>query len=79
MDTNPPLHGDPTRDRVEGTWHMFKGKIREKWGDLTDDDLDRTEGRREQLIGYLQEKSGREREELERDVDDLARRLHYAW
>ena len=40
-------------DRVEGNWKQMKGKIKEKWGDLTDDDLDKIAGRREQLEGTI--------------------------
>jgi len=42
-------------NRVEGDWKQMKGKIKEKWGNLTDDDLDVINGRREQLEGKLQE------------------------
>jgi uncharacterized protein YjbJ (UPF0337 family) len=49
-------------DRVEGDWKQFKGKIKEKWGNLTDDDLDRVAGRREQLEGLIQERYGIEKE-----------------
>lgn len=65
------------RDAARMTWMRFKGRLKEAWGGLTDDDLDRLEGRRDQLIGYLQEKSGRSREALERDVDDVSRDAGY--
>jgi uncharacterized protein YjbJ (UPF0337 family) len=45
-------------DRMEGNWKQFKGKIQEQWGKLTDDDLDVAEGRREQLVGRIQERHG---------------------
>ena len=45
-------------DRMEGNWKQFKGKIQEQWGKLTDDDLDVFEGRREQLVGRIQERHG---------------------
>ena len=72
---------DPSADasRVEANWHQLKGYLREKWGDLTDDELDRMEGQREQLLGYLQERTARERAEIERDIEDLSRRAQYAW
>lgn len=54
---------------MKGNWKQIKGKIRETWGDITDDELDKLEGRREQLVGYLQEKSGRERQEVEDRLD----------
>ena len=43
-------------DRVEGNWKQFKGKVKEQWGDLTDDDLDRIAGKRDQLEGKIQER-----------------------
>ena len=41
-------------DRVQGNWKQFSGKVKEKWGDLTDDDLTQINGNREQLEGRLQ-------------------------
>jgi uncharacterized protein YjbJ (UPF0337 family) len=58
------------RDQMEGNWKQLKGRIKEKWGDLTDDELDRTEGRREQISGLLQERYGMGREDAERELDD---------
>jgi uncharacterized protein YjbJ (UPF0337 family) len=61
-------------DRIEGNWKQFKGKVREQWGDLTDDDLDRINGRKDQLQGLIQERYGKSKDEASRDVDDwLAR------
>lgn len=61
-------------DRIEGNWKQFKGKVRENWGDLTDDDLDRIDGRREQLEGLVQERYGKTKDEASRAVDEwLAR------
>jgi uncharacterized protein YjbJ (UPF0337 family) len=62
-------------DRIEGNWNQFKGNVREKWGDLTNDDLDRIGGNREQLIGRLQERYGLMRDQAERHVDAWARDL----
>lgn len=62
-------------DRIEGNWQEFKGKVKEKWGDLTDDDLDRIEGRKDQLIGSLQKRYGYARDVAEREADDFARAL----
>lgn len=45
-------------DIIEGDWNEFKGRIREKWGKLTDDDLDVIDGQEEQLIGFLQKRYG---------------------
>ena len=41
-------------DRIEGSWTELKGKVKEKWGQLTDDDLEQAAGRRVQLLGILQ-------------------------
>lgn len=57
-------------DIVEGNWKEFKGKARETWGELTDDELAETEGRREQLVGLVQQKYGHARNEAERQVDE---------
>ena len=43
-------------NRVEGNWKQVKGSVKEKWGQLTDDDLDTINGRREQLEGKIQER-----------------------
>ncbi|HEY8489648.1 MAG TPA: CsbD family protein [Dehalococcoidia bacterium] len=49
----------------EGRWNQVKGKIREAWGNLTDDELEQTKGNRDQLIGKIQEKTGESREKIE--------------
>lgn len=56
-------------DIIEGKWMQLKGDIRGKWGKLTDDDLDVIAGKRDKLVGVLQERYGRTRDEVERDVD----------
>jgi uncharacterized protein YjbJ (UPF0337 family) len=61
------------RDWIEGNWKQFKGKVRERWGRLTDDDLDVIAGRREQLVGRIQELYGSSKSEIERDLDQLDR------
>jgi uncharacterized protein YjbJ (UPF0337 family) len=60
-------------DRIEDNWKQFKGKVKEKWGDLTDDDLDQAAGKRDQLIGRLQARYGYERDRAERELDELVR------
>jgi uncharacterized protein YjbJ (UPF0337 family) len=62
-------------NRVEGNWKQFKGKAKEKWGKLTDDDLNVIEGRREQLEGKLQQRYGFAKDQIHRDVDDWFRTL----
>ena len=56
-------------DQVEGKWKQSKGKFREQWGKLTDDDLTVISGKRDQLVGRLQERYGIAREEAERQAD----------
>jgi len=56
-------------DRVEGNWQQFRGKVREQWGRLTNDDLDVIEGSREQLEGRLQERYGKAKDEIRKEVD----------
>ena len=58
-------------ERIKGNWNQFKGKIKEKWGRLTDDDLDVAEGQRDQLIGKIQEKYGIAKEEAQRQFAEL--------
>ncbi len=57
-------------NQVEGNWKQFKGKVKEKWGDLTDDDLDRIAGKRDILVGHIQEKYGMAQEEAETQVKE---------
>ena len=57
-------------NRVEGNWKQFKGKVKEQWGKLTDDDLDQIAGKRDQLEGKIQERYGIEKDRVRRDVDD---------
>lgn len=55
---------------LEGKWDQFKGKVKEQWGRLTDDDLDVIRGKRDQLAGRIKERYGYTREQAEREVDD---------
>ncbi len=64
-------------DRIEGNWKQLKGKVREQWGKLTDDELDVIEGRREQLAGRIQERYGVAREEAERQVREWEKKLNH--
>jgi uncharacterized protein YjbJ (UPF0337 family) len=59
-------------DQVQGSWKQFKGQVKQKWGDLTDDEIDRVEGRQEELSGLIQKKYGRTREEADREVNEWA-------
>ncbi len=61
-------------DIIKGNWAQLKGKVREEWGDLTDDDHTEIAGQKDQLVGRLQERYGWTREEAERKADDFAGR-----
>lgn len=62
-------------DIIKGKWKQIKGHVKRKWGKLTDDDLDVAEGTREYLIGRIQERTGRAREEVEHEVRDFESRM----
>jgi uncharacterized protein YjbJ (UPF0337 family) len=57
-------------NRVEGNWKQMKGKVKEQWGNLTDDDLTAINGKRDQLEGKIQERYGLAKDQVRRDVDD---------
>ena len=59
------------KDRIEGNWKQLKGKIKEQWGKLTDDDLDQIQGNYEMLSGRLQETYGLSKEDAERRVKEF--------
>lgn len=63
-------------EQIKGNFTEYKGKIKEQWGELTDDDLDRMAGQRGQLVGKIQQHYGCSREEAERQVDTWAQRIH---
>jgi uncharacterized protein YjbJ (UPF0337 family) len=57
-------------DQIEGMWKQLKGRAKEKWGKFTDDELNTIAGRRDQLVGKLQEKYGYDKERAEREADE---------
>jgi uncharacterized protein YjbJ (UPF0337 family) len=57
-------------NRVEGNWKQVKGNVKERWGKLTDDDLNVINGRREQLEGKLQARYGYAKDQAARDIND---------
>ncbi|MDB5947815.1 MAG: CsbD family protein [Ramlibacter sp.] len=63
-----------TNDRIEGNWKQVKGKIKEQWGKLTDDDLDVIAGKRDQLLGRIQERHGIAKHEAEEQVRHFEQR-----
>jgi uncharacterized protein YjbJ (UPF0337 family) len=66
-----------TSDRVAGAWHQIKGRVKEQWGKLTEDDLKQLEGHVERLAGKLQERYGLALEEAERQVKDFRKRVNW--
>ncbi|OZB17640.1 MAG: general stress protein CsbD [Rhodobacterales bacterium 34-62-10] len=62
-------------DTVEGKWKQFTGRAKENWGKLTDDDLDQAAGKRDQLIGKIQEKYGIAKDEAEKQVDEWSAKM----
>jgi uncharacterized protein YjbJ (UPF0337 family) len=62
-------------EKIAGEWREAKGKLRAKWGKLTDDDLEAIAGRKDVLVGRLQQRYGRKKEEAERDVDTFLQGL----
>jgi len=65
-------------DQLEGKWKQIKGSVKEKWGKLTDDDLDVIAGKQEQLVGKIQERYGITREEAAKQVKAWAATSDYA-
>ncbi len=57
------------RQQLEGNWKQLKGHAREKWGKLTDDDLDEIQGRQQILVGKIQERYGSQVEEAKTQVE----------
>jgi uncharacterized protein YjbJ (UPF0337 family) len=64
--------GNGTWSQIKGNWNQFTGSVREKWGELTDNDVQEAKGEREQLIGRIQERYGIARQEAEKQVDEWA-------
>jgi len=58
-------------DVMSGMWKQLKGQVKQQWGRLTDDDLDRISGKRDEVIGLIQERYGWERDRAEMEVNDF--------
>ncbi len=57
--------------RIKGNWNEIKGKLKQKYGDLTDDDLKYAEGKEDELLGKLQKKTGKTKDQLSKEIDKL--------
>ena len=62
-------------DQLEGKWTELKGKVRSKWAKLTDDDLETIGGKKDMLLGRLQQRYGMKRDDAEREVDTWISKL----
>jgi uncharacterized protein YjbJ (UPF0337 family) len=65
------MENDMNHDQKEGKWKQLKGKLREQWGKLTDDELDKARGNAEYLVGRIQEHYGTSREEAMRRIREI--------
>jgi uncharacterized protein YjbJ (UPF0337 family) len=63
-------------DTIKGQWKQFTGQVKAKWGKLTDDDLITIAGKKDQLLGKLQERYGYEKDRAERELDEFTRGLN---
>jgi uncharacterized protein YjbJ (UPF0337 family) len=64
-------------NRIQGNWKQFKGKVKEKWAKLTDEDLDAIEGRREELEGKIQDRYGYNLDQVRREIDSWYRAMRH--
>lgn len=60
-------------DTIKGQWKQMTGKVKEKWGKLTDDDMTQISGHKDQLVGKLQERYGYAKDRAEREVNDFCK------
>ena len=67
------------KDQVEGNWKQLKGKVKEQWGKLTDNDLTIVEGNMDQLAGRVQERYGVQRDEAEKQIKEFRQRNVDLW
>src|SRR5215213_6147579 len=61
-----------TQEKLMGNWNQLKGKVKQRWGQLTDDELSEVEGNFDQLVGLVQQKTGEARQQIERTLTDLS-------
>lgn len=58
-----------TANKIKGNWNVIKGKLKQEYADLTDDDLTYVEGKEDELLGRIQKKTGKTQEELQKFID----------
>ncbi len=66
-------------DTIKGNWKQFKGKVKKQWSNLTDNDLDVIAGKRDQMVGKMQERYGIAKDEAEKQLNDWETRSSYRW
>lgn len=59
------------QDKISGNWNQIKGKLKQEYASLTDDDLKYEEGKEDELVGRIQEKVGKGKEEIKSFIDNL--------
>ena len=67
------------KDEIGGNWKQLKGKAKEKWGKLTDDDMTVIEGKLDQLVGKIQGRYGYAKDQAEKEVSDWERKNDHRW
>lgn len=60
------------KQQFQGQWDQIRGKVKEQYGQLTDNDLKETQGRYDQVVGVIKERTGKKAEEIERDLDRIS-------
>jgi uncharacterized protein YjbJ (UPF0337 family) len=60
-----------TEDKFKGNWNVIKGKLKQKYGELTDDDLSYTEGKEDELYGRIQKKTGESKDQVKKFIDSV--------
>ena len=60
-----------TTDKIKGNWNIIKGKLKAQWGDLTDDDLTYAEGKEDEMLGRIQKRTGKTKEEIAQFIENL--------
>ncbi|MFA6209018.1 MAG: CsbD family protein [Candidatus Obscuribacterales bacterium] len=63
-------------DQIKGDWKQLQGKVKAKWGKLTDDDMTVIEGKRDELAGKIQERYGMAKEAAEKELDEFCKALN---
>lgn len=68
------LGGNMNKDIVQGHWHEIKGKLKQQWGNLTDNEIAKMNGSREELRGVLQQTYGFEKDKVEQEIDNFLKK-----